>query len=562
VVVGHVGVTGEENSRTVYDVAVIGGGFAGALLAAVLARGGVRTLLLEREPAPRFAVGESMVPYTAALARLVARRYRVPEVEHLSSLRAVQREISPNCGVLRNMGFVHHRAHLPQHPGEIYQVVNPSIVPPVPHLYRQDIDAHLLGVARRYGATVRTGTEARLDGLRIDADTGVTLRTGKGEESARYLVDAGGPQAPVSRELQLREEPTRARHHSRTLFTHMTGVTPYDETPAGRLHDQPSPWHQGTLHHVFDGGWLWVIPFDNQPRSANSRCSVGLTLDPRKHPASDLSPQEEFDGFLARFPDVARQFTHAEPARPWTSTGRLQYSSKRVVGDRYCLASHAAGFVDPLYSRGLAHSLEVVNALGRRLIDAAHDGDWSTARFQYVEDLQQSLFDAHDDLTYASFVSFRDFELFNAVVRTWTVSTVLGALAVENACAAYGRSGDDSVFRDLEDTRHPGSPFPGSAHFNALGPLTRTLCEEVEAGTRTPGSAAERIFDAIREADYLPPSLGLADPADRFFHNTPARIARAARWVRTDAPDEVGALLKGAMGGLIRERLRGVRRPG
>ncbi|GGN94732.1 halogenase [Streptomyces albiflavescens] len=556
-------VTGKDSPRTMYEVAVIGGGFAGSLLAAVLARNGVRTLLVEGEQPPRFAVGESMVPYTAALARVVARRYGVPEVEHLTSLKAVQREVSSRCGVMRNMGFVHHRAHLRQHPGEIYQVVNPSVVPPVPHLFREDIDAHLLGVARRYGADVRTGPGARVDGLRIDAGTGVTLRSAGGEEfTAQYVVDAGGHDALLPRELALREKPTRARHHSRTLFTHMTGVMPYDETPAGRLHDRPSPWHQGTLHHVFDGGWLWVIPFDNQPRSTNSLCSVGLTLDPRKHPAGGPPPQREFDEVLAQFPDLARQFAHAEPARPWTATGRLQYSSQRVVGDRYCLASHAAGFVDPLYSRGLAHSLEVVNALGRRLIDAAREGDWCTERFQYVEDLQQALFDTHDDLAYASFVSFRDFELFNAVVRTWTVSTVLGALAVENACAAYGRSGDDSVFRDLEQTRHPGSPFPTSAHYNALGPLTRTLCEEVEAGTRTPKSAADRIFDAIREADYLPPSLGLGDPADRFFHNTPARIVRAARWVRTDAPDEVGALLKGAMGGLIRERLRGVRRPG
>ncbi|MFF1451438.1 NAD(P)/FAD-dependent oxidoreductase [Streptomyces sp. NPDC058274] len=556
-------VTGGAGSRPGYDVAVIGGGFAGSLLAAVLARNGVRTLLAEGQAQPRFAVGESMVPYTAALARVVARRYRVPEIEQLGSLKAVQRAVSPRCGVMRNMGFVLHRERLRQHPGETYQVVNPSVVPPVPHLFREDVDAHLLGVARRYGAEVRTGPGARVEGVRIDAEHGVSLRTGSGEEfTAQYVVDAAGHEAPVARELGLREEPALARHHSRGLFTHMTGVIPYDETPAGRQHGQPGRWHQGTLHHVFDGGWLWVIPFDNQPRSTNSRCSVGLVLDPRKYPDPGLPPQREFEAFLTRFPDIARQFEYAAPARPWTSTGRLQYSSKRIVGDRFCLASHAAGFVDPLYSRGLAHSLEVVNALGRRLIDASRDGDWSTPRFQYVEDLQQALFEAHDDLTYASFVAFRDFDLFNAVVRTWTVSTVLGALAVENACAAYGRSGDDSVFRDLESGRHPGSPFPDSDHFHALGPLARTLCEEVEAGTRTPKAAADRLFDVIRQADYLPPSLGLGDPADRFFHNTPARIARAARWVRTDAPDDVAELLKGAMGGLLRERLRGARGPG
>ncbi|MFD7819322.1 NAD(P)/FAD-dependent oxidoreductase [Streptomyces sp. NPDC059785] len=555
--------TGKGKGRTEYDVIVVGGGFAGSLLAAVLARGGVRTALLERAAEPRFAVGETMVPYAASLARLIARRYGVPEAESLCSFDGVARDVSAGCGAMRGMGFVYHRAGLRQHPAEICQVVNPSVVPPPPHLYRRDVDAHLLTVARRYGAAVRTGPAGHVAGLDIAPDTGVTVRTGDGSAlTARYVVDAAGRASPVARELGLREELPRARHHSRSLFTHMTGVTPYDETPAGRHHGQPARWHAGTLHHVFDGGWLWVVPFDNHPRSRSGLCSVGLTLDPRRYPAvAGSSPQREFDAFLSQFPDVARQFTHAVPARPWTATGRLQYSSRQLVGDRYCLAGHAAGFVDPLYSRGLAHSLETVNALARRLIDASRDGDWSTPRFAYVEDLQRAQFAAHDDLAYASFVAFRDFGLFNAVLRTWTVSTVLGALAVENATAAYGRSGDDAVLQGLEDARHPGSPLPGSDHFNALGPLTRALCAEVEAGTRTPRDAADRIFDTVRRADYLPPSLGLGDPADRFFHNTPARIVRAARWVRTDAPDDVGALLKGAMGGLLRERLRGLRGP-
>ncbi|WNM35015.1 tryptophan 7-halogenase [Streptomyces sp. Li-HN-5-11] len=561
--------SGRDGRTTVYDVGVIGGGFAGPVLASVLARAGVRTLLLEERAQPRFAVGESMVPYASALVRLVARRYDVPELESLATLKAVRRDVSPRCGVLRNMGFVFHRAGLRQHPGEVYQVVNPSVVPDPPHLFRQDVDAHLLGVAQRYGADVRTGSGARVDGVRVDPDSGARLRTRGGAEfSVRYVVDAGGRHAPLARELGLREEPAGLRHHSRCLFTHMTGVTPYDETPAGRASVGASPWHEGTLHHVFDGGWLWVIPFGNQRRgSADAVCSVGLTLDPRRHPVTDRSPQEEFAAVLGLLPDVARQFADARALRPWTATGRLQYSARRIVGDRYCLAAHAAGFVDPLYSRGLAHSLQTVDSLAWRLIAAARDGDWSTERFRPVEDLQRGLLAAHDDLACASFAAFGDWDLFNAVVRVWTLGTVLGALAVENACGAYLRGGpdhalrDDAVLRAPEHGRRPGSPLPDNDHYNSLGPLARTLCAEVTAGTRTPGDAAGRIFAALGAADYVPPALGLADPADRFFHNTPARIVRAARWVRTEAPEDTAALLTGAMRGLLGERLHRPRRP-
>ena len=47
-----------------YDCVVIGGGPAGSTTATVLAQHGRRVLLLEREPFPRYHIGESLMPYT------------------------------------------------------------------------------------------------------------------------------------------------------------------------------------------------------------------------------------------------------------------------------------------------------------------------------------------------------------------------------------------------------------------------------------------------------------------------------------------------------------------
>jgi len=47
-----------------HDVIVVGGGPAGSTTAAFLARAGRRVLLFEREPFPRFHVGESLLPAT------------------------------------------------------------------------------------------------------------------------------------------------------------------------------------------------------------------------------------------------------------------------------------------------------------------------------------------------------------------------------------------------------------------------------------------------------------------------------------------------------------------
>jgi FADH2 O2-dependent halogenase len=341
----------------------------------------------------------------------------------------------------------------------------------------------------------------------------------------------------------------------------MIGVKPYDETGSGGLHGQPSRWHDGTLHHVFDGGWAWVIPFDNAKDSLNPLCSVGLTLDPRVHPAGDATPEQEFASFLQRFPDVAKQFENAKPARPWTSTGRLQYSSKQVIGDRFCLTSHAAGFIDPLYSRGLTNSFEVVNALAGRLIDASRDGNWAMERFQYVEDLQQGLFDVHDELVYASFVAFRDYDLWNAVFRTWALSTILAALTLENAYFAYAAHGREEVFQDLEQTRYPGSPFPISENYNDMRATALDLCRQVEAGTLAAKTAAARLFDVLQQADYVPGAFRIGEPDERFVYITPPKMVQAARWAGTEAPEEIGHLIHGAMSGLVKERLLNLVRP-
>ncbi|AQS66325.1 NAD(P)/FAD-dependent oxidoreductase [Streptomyces pactum] len=548
--------TASNPSAEQYDVAILGSGMAGGMLGAVLARNGVKVLLLDAGTHPRFAVGESTIPYTSGMTRLIADRYNVPELKPLSSHKGISSQVSRYCGQKQNFGFVYHEEGKLQDPGKINQLVVPSAIRTETHLFRQDIDSYLFNVAVKYGAHPRLAT--RIADVEIDPEKGALLRTERGEEfRASYVVDGSGFRSPLAEKFELRETPTRARTHSRTLFTHMIGVTPFDKAPAARKHDQPNPWHHGTLHHVFDGGWLWVIPFDNHPESINPLCSVGLTLDPRVFPKDETPGQQEFDAFLGRFPEIAWQFRNAKAVRPWVSTGRLQYSAKQVVGERFCLTSHAAGFIDALYSRGLTNTLELVNALGWRLIAASRDGDWSQERFNYLETLQQGLFDFHDDLVYSSFVGFRDYELWNAVNRTWMLGTMLGNVMLEDAYYRYTRTGDEDILLELENSKRPGSPLPVSDGFNRMGVLAREVCESVESGSVTPTAAAARILEHVRQADFIAPSFRFGERDTRCFNMSPAKMATNAVWCRREAPPEIGPRMINASKGLVRMRLRG-----
>ncbi|WP_435234024.1 NAD(P)/FAD-dependent oxidoreductase, partial [Streptomyces sp. Tue6028] len=545
----------DSPDKAVHDVAVLGAGIAGSILAAILSRNGVKTVLIDAGTHPRFAVGESTIPYTSVMLRILAARYGVPEIAHLSHFSTMRSKVSSNSGQKRNFGFVYHREGEKQVADEINQFVIPVALSTESHMFRQDVDSYMFNVAVRYGAVPRLGT--RVSEVEVDG-SGVTLAVDGGPSiRARYVVDAGGHNSPLARKFGLRDEVPQQRTHSRTLFTHMIGVRPYDDCPAGRAHDNPSPWHQGTLHHVFDGGWVWVIPFDNHRGATNRLCSVGLTLDPRKHPKTDLPAEQEFARFLERFPDIAPQFRHAKAARPWVSTGRLQYSSHQVVGDRFCLTSHAAGFVDALYSRGLTNTTDVVNSLAWRLIEAAKDDDFSAERFGHIETLQQGLVRAHDEVVASSFTSFRDYGMWNATFRMWALGTVLGTLNAQDALVRFQRSKDPMIWRELEAQPHPGALFPASVGFNKITDAAWAACRDVEAGLMTPDRATGELFDLLQDDGYAPPPFGLHDPANRFYNPNPARMIRTMHWARRgSAAADTGPVVAGALGGFLRSRLR------
>src|SRR3954470_11090366 len=67
------------------EVAIVGSGFAGSLLARVLAVLGYDVVLLERGTHPRFAMGESWTPLANLSLERLARRYGLRDCYALSA---------------------------------------------------------------------------------------------------------------------------------------------------------------------------------------------------------------------------------------------------------------------------------------------------------------------------------------------------------------------------------------------------------------------------------------------------------------------------------------------
>lgn len=526
-----------------FDIAVIGGGIGGTILATILARNGVRVLCLEGGSHPRFAIGEATVPDSTLAMRVLAARYGVPELRYLSNYRSMRRHIAATSGVKRSFSFVYHREGQDNHPHECTQF--PTFAPPIGpdmHYFRQDVDAYLFSLALSYGAVCHTETRITdvqfgPDGVRLEAEG-----MNNGPFHAQYVVDAGGPGALIPRLLGLREEPCPFETRSRAIFTHMTGVPLYEQMgPMCRAHGMATPVAQGTLHHIFQGGWMWIIPFGNHRLSTNPLCSVGLVLNLAEFPERDIPPEEEFWSIVGRFPGIARQLREATRVRKWVRTSRLQFSSKSVIGERFCLLPHASDFVDPLFSSGLTVTAMAVNALAHRLIKATQENDFTTSKFEYINIWVKRVFAYYDQLVTCSYIAFRDFELWNAWHRVWMVGTLYSGNPVLQALVRFEQDENPAVFEQLECHPYRGLQ---AIDYPRYWRLFTSAVSEVKAARDqlfSPAEASKNIYRLLAESGLCPEPWQLSNPENRCPAGpaTVAPILRLLLWGKYRAPEFV-----------------------
>ena len=437
----------DDGSRIETDVVILGGGLAGSTAALCLVRQGLRVMILDRGKHPRFALGESTTTPSSLWIKVLAERYDAPELHHITTGEGVRRHVAPTSGVKSNFGFLYHEGGAAAS-ARSWQAVIPQaefsdedVGPPRSsemHYFRQDVDEYLWNTALGAGAVGRSGCEVTAVSFR---DDGATIEMAAGETiDCGFVIDASGYRSVVASALGLREDPPRWRTNSRAMFTHMTGVKPFEDVDDGA---RPlAPWSQGTLHHFFDGGWMWVIPFGNYPGSENELCSVGLCFDNERFPRDPgVRPEDAWAGFLARYPAIARQFADAAPVRPWISTDRLQYSSSRCVGERFWLTPHAAGAVDALYSMGNINVFQALATGVRLVLEAFEEDAFTAAHFQPLQRLTDNLLRFQDRIVYGSYAGLRSPELLELWFTLWGLTDGARVREVLKPLVRYARTG-------------------------------------------------------------------------------------------------------------------------
>ncbi len=147
------------------EVVIVGSGFAGSLLARVLAVLGYDVVLLERGAHPRFAIGESSTPLANLSLERIGIRYGLSDCYNLAAHgRWVAHFPELRRGLKRGFTFYRH------HPGQAFAnrgldserllvAASPNDSISDTHWLRADVDHHFVRQAIAAGVDYRERTE-------------------------------------------------------------------------------------------------------------------------------------------------------------------------------------------------------------------------------------------------------------------------------------------------------------------------------------------------------------------------------------------------------------------
>src|SRR6266487_4531512 len=139
------------------DIAVIGSGFAGSLMARILAKLGYHVLLLERGTHPRFAIGESTTPLANLSLERIACRYGLKDCYDLAAHgRWLRTHPQLRRGVKRGFTFYRHHPGQALDPSErLLVAASPTAEVADSHWMRSDVDHHFVREAVNAGVDYR-----------------------------------------------------------------------------------------------------------------------------------------------------------------------------------------------------------------------------------------------------------------------------------------------------------------------------------------------------------------------------------------------------------------------
>ncbi|HEX8996112.1 MAG TPA: NAD(P)/FAD-dependent oxidoreductase [Ktedonobacterales bacterium] len=340
-----------------YDVAIVGGGPAGATSAIHLARGGQRVVVIDRSVFPR---DKPCAEYLSPAAEPLLARLGIDDL--LADARPHRlrgfRIFAPN-GQMFQGDFAETRG-----PDGASLFETGLVIP------RMRLDAAILAGARRAGAEVREGwrlgqVERLPDGYRLypagpAGDVGGADGAREPIE-ARLLVAADGLHSTVARRLGLH---VASRMRKIALVAHIRGIAgigAYGEM------------------HVAGRRYVGVAPME--PAERGDLCNVAMVADEARDGRRIAGKPEAFllDA-LRTFPGLRDRLGSLMVERHTLAISRLSVRARRLSDAHLALVGDATGYYDPFTGEGIYRALHSAELLAEVVLPALAADDLSAAR--------------------------------------------------------------------------------------------------------------------------------------------------------------------------------------
>lgn len=490
-----------EHSASPYDIMVVGAGFAGSLTALVLHQLGFRVCVLERESHPRFAIGESSTPIADMILRELAAKYKLSWLQDFSrygSWQATHPEIV--CGLKRGFSFFKHSpgrdfATDTRHNHELLVAASTDNLQSDTNWLRADFDAFLAGKLKESGIPYyeRTGiiraTYTHHWEMHTDSEKNPVFY-------ATFLVDATGSGKLLEKIAGVASSSRDFLTDSFAVYSHFDHIRRWTDL----LHEKgistadfPYDPDDSALHHLLEEGWVWQLRFNDQ------RTSMGFVLSGANAPPEDLTAEELWDLLPQRYPairEILRTASLCPVPGKIIRSPRLQRKTECCYGPGWVALPATAGFVDPLFSTGIAHTLAGIKKLST-IFSKYRDQPGSLE--QDLAGYERSVFEELrliDQLVAGSYQTFAAFGLFNSWSMLYFAATIhyeQGLLRGEDPGYFLGagnrdiRKIVDDSFVELTDILRKGHPTGDTIRWFA-GQIRKRIAPFNTAGLLDPAS--------------------------------------------------------------------------
>lgn len=412
------------------DILIAGAGFGGSITAMALHNQGFKVCVLERGQHPRFTIGESSTPIADMLLRDIARKYNLPWLHDFSRYGSWQKS-HPGviCGLKRGFSFFKHYPDKEfytdaDHSTELLVAASANDTESDTNWLRADFDAFLVNKMKESAITYYDNTEI----VSVEKKEGWIVK-GRYRENdinihTQFFIDATGSGNLMNNLFGIKSSANEFLTNSFAVFSHFKGAIRWTDLlqHAGiSTKDFPYNADDSALHQVLNEGWIWMLRFND------GRLSFGFALNGQEQQLQEMQTNQLWDYLLKRYPSVnniIKEATLAHVPGSIIRTGRLQRKLEKCFGEGWVALPHTVGFVDPLFSPGIAYSLAGME----RIIDIISN-NWKNPESLYkklgeyehavLQELQLT-----DQLIAGCYKTMPHFELFNAWSMLYFASTI------------------------------------------------------------------------------------------------------------------------------------------